>query len=261
MNGRLENRIKIEQNIQKKIADMPDYMQRFYYSIDSTTHNTKEVYINNVIRFLDAYGNGKEVSVADLKKATPFTIQKYMSDISYYTGADGEVRERSNASKANILSCLNSFFTFLNANQYIDRNPFATGVIKYPKAQEKEVVYLTPPEVRTVEKGIIDGVGTDRAKARQEKWKYRDFCLFWLPVINGIRVGALSEINVEDIDFADKSIRCIEKGDKVVRIYFDDKADIYLRLWLEKRKRLLGDARCNAKTFCNFVAAICPLRL
>ena len=245
MKGRLENKVKTEQKIMNKLAGAQNYLERYYYSINLKTHKTKERYIENVLRFLNAYGNGSTVTIEMLNKVDSFVIQKYISDISYYY-KNGKLTELSDSAKACNLSCLSTFFKFLATNGYIDRNPFDGGSIDRPKPQEKEVIYLNIDEVKKVEKAIIDGVGSSRAIARQQNWKYRDFCLFWLPVVNGIRVGALSEINVEDIDFNDRSIVVVEKGNRITRIYFDEKSSLYLRLWLEQRRRILGDKKCDA---------------
>lgn len=245
MNGRLEHRLKIEKMLSDKISEMPRYMQRYYYYINSNTHNTKERYIEHAIRFLNYYGNGEFVKEDELKNIDSFVIQKYISDISYYNKR-GEIKELSDTTKANICSYLSSFFTFLCGNGYIASNPLNNGSIKRPKPQETDVIYLSPEEVRKVEKSILDGVGTPRSIARKKKWRYRDFCLFWLPVTNGIRVGALSEINVDDIDFKDMSIRGIEKGNKPVKIHLNEKAIMYLRLWMEERDRILDGDKIDA---------------
>lgn len=240
MNGRLENKIKSEQKINRMLETTPEYVKRYCYSIGLKTHKTKETYLEQVLRFLNKLGNGKEVTLDMLNKVDSFTIQKYISDISYYE-KNNQICELSNATKATNLSSISSFFRFLAVNGYIDKNPFDGGAIERPKPQEKEVVYLDVDEVKRVEKTILDGAGSSRSVARQQDWKYRDFCLFWLPVTNGIRVGALSEINMSDIDFNDMSVSVVEKGNKPVRIYFNDKAAMYLHLWIEQRKRYLGD--------------------
>lgn len=250
MKGRLESKMKTERYIQNRLQNAPDYMHKFYYSINVKTHNTKKKYIDHVLRFLEYYGKGKEVSVDQLNEIDAYEIQKYISSISYYERG-GDVCELSESTKANALSSLSAFFKFLSTNRYIERTPFENGAIDRPRPQEKEVIYLNKEEVRKVEKTILNGVGNDRAVARQEKWKYRDFCLFWLPAASGIRVGALSEINVEDINLQDKSISVIEKGNNPVRIYFDDKTALYLRLWMETRKRILDGKECDALFISN----------
>ena len=238
MSGRLENKIKTEQKITEKISTMPEYMKRYYFSIGMKTHNTKERYIEDIIRFLNYYGDEKTVTLEMLDKVDPYTIQKYISDISYYY-KKGKLTELSASAKACNLSCLSSFFRFLKANNYIKNNPFDGGTIDRPKPQEKEIIYLNKDEVLNVEKAILDGVGSKRSVSRQRDWKYRDFCLFWLPIINGIRVGALSEIDVDDIVFNDRSFSVIEKGNVATRIYYDEKDALYLKLWIEQRKELM----------------------
>lgn len=244
MEGRLENKIKVENYIESKIADMPEYIIRFYYSINSKTHNTKERYIVNVIRFLKDYGNGNVPSLEEVNRVSAFDIQKYISKIKYYDKGD-EVAELSDAAINCNLSSLSVFFRFLYSNGMIRKNPFDVGIDR-PRVQEKDVIYLNAEEVRKVKKAILNGVGNELSVTKQQNWKYRDFCLFWFPVVNGIRVGALSEINVQDIDFNDRSVSVVEKGNRRVRIYFDEEAAMYLRMWMEKRARLLGDTKCDA---------------
>lgn len=250
MEGRLENKIRTEQKLNEKVAALPEYIQRFYFSLGMKTYKTKQRYIENTIRFLNAYGNERPVSLEMLNKVDAFVIQKYISDISYYY-KNGKLKELSAAAKACNLSCLSAFFKFLKVNNYIDKNPFDGGTIDRPKPQEKEVVFLTADEVRTVKKAVLDGVGTKRSVSRQKNWKYRDLCLFWLPVVNGIRVSALSEINVDDIDFNDMSISVIEKGNRPTRIYFDEEAALYLKLWIEQRKDILSGTETDALFISN----------
>lgn len=250
MKGRLERKMEIEKEIQSRIADMPEYMTRYYYSIMTQTPLTKKRYIFNVIRFLSVIGAGKPVTLKQLNAIDAFAIQKYISDISYFE-KKGETRELSETTKANIYSCLSAFFSFLAANNMIENNPFTNGAIKRPKPRETEVVFLTADEVKAVEKTIINGAGTSRMVSRQKNWKYRDFLLFWLPVVNGIRVGALSEINVDDIDFKDRSIRVVEKGNKPMKIYFDEKTEFYMHLWLGARDRILAGKKCDALFISN----------
>lgn len=238
MSGKLEHKIKIEKKILLKLSEMPDYLSKYYYYNNIKSPDTKKKYLDNVIRFLTHVGNGKILDQDKLTSINAFTIQRYISDINFYE-KNGEIKELSESTKALILSSLSVFFHFLKVYGYISEDPFELGVIDRPKPQEKDVIYLTPQEVRKVEKAILDGIESRTTSSQKDTWRYRDLCLFWLPVINGIRVGALSQINIEDIDFNERYISVIEKGNRPVKIYYEAKAATYLRIWVDERKKLL----------------------
>ena len=249
MQGRLENKIKTERSIQEKLVNAPEYMKRFYHSIIIKSHTTKLRYINNVERFLFHVYN-KYPSEKELKNIDSYKIQVYMSEILYYE-RDGEVHEINGNTQCNIYSALSSFFSFLFRSGYIDISPFDNKMIERPKAKENEVVYLTPAEVRKFEATIINGVGNQLSIAKQKDWKYRDLLLFRIPIINGLRVTALSEINIEDLDLDHNRIHVTEKGDITKWVDFDYKTAAYLAMWLVQREKLLGDSKCNALFISN----------
>jgi site-specific recombinase XerD len=120
----------------------------------------------------------------------------------------------------------------MKANEYIEKSPFDNRRIERPRQKVNDVVFLTPEEVGAVEQSILERPNTD-------KWKWRDMLLFRIPVVNGLRVTALSEINVDDINFADHSITVVEKGDVRKAVYVDDQTMKYLRYWYSQRKQIL----------------------
>lgn len=250
MQGRIENKVKLENSIQTKLSDMPEYMKRYYYAINIKSHTTKNRYISNVSRFF-LHVFGEYPSIDKVKKIDEFTIQTYMSEIMYFNKDDDEVHELKESTQCIIYSSLSSFFAYLARTKQIDENPFANGLIDRPKISENEIVYLTPAEVRKCEATIIDGVGNKTSVSKQKDWKYRDMLLFRIPVVNGLRVTALSEINIEDIDLNKNRIKVVEKGNVTKYVDFDYKTANYLTLWLAKREELLGDAKCNALFISN----------
>ena len=244
MRGRLEHRIKTEGFLQEKISDMPEYIKRFYFSINQKSHTTKRVYINNVIRFLQHKYKGKMPTIDELKSIESYDIQIYMSEIEYYD-KNGETCELKEATQNTIYSSLSTFFAFLNRSYNIGNNPFANQMIERPTIPDKAIVYLTPEEVRTFENQILNGVGNARSIGKQKKWKYRDLLLFRLPVVNGLRCTALDEINIDDIDMVNRKIMVTEKRNITKTVDFDAKTANYLNIWLKDREELLGE---DAKT-------------
>ena len=236
MRGRLEHKMKMESDILEKISEMPDYIQKYYYSMRQKSHTTKKMYMNNLIRFLyHKYGNLP--SLEEVKKIDSYDIQMYLSEIEYFD-KDGQVQGLKEASQAAICSALSAFFAFFSRT-YGTVSPFADKAIERPTIPEKPVVFLTPEEVRTVEAQILNGVGNQISISKQEDWKYRDLLLFRIPIVNGIRVTALCEINVEDIDLPNRKIMVTEKRNITKSVGFDVKTANYLAIWLRQRRNLL----------------------
>lgn len=246
MRGRIEHKLKKEKNIQEKIAEMPDYIKKFFYSLNQKSHTTKEVYINNVIRFLrNKYGE-QFPTIEELRAIESYDIQKYMTEIQYYT-RNNEICMLKEASQSPIYSSLCSFFSFLCRTYGFEGNPLGDQMIERPTIPEKPVVFLTPEEVKTIEHEILNGVGNARSVGKQRNWKYRDLLLFRIPVINGLRVTALCEINIDDIDFEKRKIMVTEKRNITKTVDFDAKTATYMSIWLKDRKELLGSSLENEK--------------
>ena len=233
MTGRLENRIKTENRIKANLEDAPAFVRDFYYSLNDRTHKTKLVYINNVLRFL-RYMYGEDISDLEedaVDEISSSDIERFVEDIGIIDTGEKR-REMSSDAKAQILSSLSMFFGFMAATRRISENPFENKRIRRPRKKEKDVVFLTPEEVKSVEQSIL-------ARSNRDQWKWRDLLLFRIPVINGLRVTALSEINVDDIDFANGTIRVVEKGNVHKDVYVDQQTMKYIRYWLSERREIL----------------------
>ena len=236
MRGRIEDKIKNERKIQLKIKDMPEFIISYYYYIGEKTYMTKKTYLNNVIRFLEWFGHGdlNNIKEEDFNKITPVVIQQYIMNIQFID----DNKELGDDAKANIYSCINSFMTFLKFNDRIKDNPFDGKRIQRPKTHENDITYLEPEEWQKIKNNILDGTGSDRAKAKQRMWIFRDLLLFQIPIVTGVRVTALSQISLEDINFATKTINVVDKArDK--KLYLDDNTMDMIEVWLRDRSKLL----------------------
>lgn len=233
MKGRTEDKYIAEKKIQHKIRNMPQYMHKYYYSLNEKTHMTKTRYINNVIRFLNYLGSSAEISVEELNNIESFDIQRYVMDIQFLD----EGKELQSDGKALIYSSLNSFFTFLKKQRLIDNNPFDDG-IERPKAKDNDIIFLEPEEWAIVKNNIMNGVGTDRAKAKQKRWMYRDLLLFQIAIITGVRITALTEISFDDINFDEYTIDVIDKA-REKTLFLDEETFGLLLVWIENRKYLM----------------------
>ena len=235
MRGRTEDKYTTEKRIQEKIKTLPNYMSKYYYSLNEKTHMTKMRYINNVIRYLTYLNPSCNVPISTLDSIESFDIQKYIMDIQFLD--DG--KELQASGKSLIYSSLNSFFSFLKKQRLINNNPFSEG-IERPKTKENDIIFLEPDEWAIVKNNIMTGVGSERSKAKQKKWMYRDLLLFQIPIITGVRITALTEISFDDIDFKNHTIHVIDKA-REKTLFLDDGTFGLLLVWIENRKELMKE--------------------
>jgi integrase/recombinase XerC len=122
-------------------------------------------------------------------------------------------------------------------DDYLDINPMTKT--KRPKVRtQKPIVFLEQHEIND----ILD-------KIRQEskpQFVNRDIALITLGVVTGLRVGALTQVNVGDIDFKENTIHVIEKGGKERYLKFGTNARNALSAWLIDRTTYFGDAETDA---------------
>ena len=123
-------------------------------------------------------------------------------------------------------SGLNTFFNFLVLDDYIEHSPMVKT--KRPKMKRQtDVVYLTQDEIAI----IMNKIENDSHK----KMINRDKALVSLGISTGLRVAAIVNIDISDIDFEHKLIHVYEKGNKERQIPFGDNLKNILAAWLLDR--------------------------
>ena len=231
MNGRIEKEIEAKAKMEKKLSKLPNIFTAFYNWMDARdkTYTTMNNYINHVVDFMKFYTKG-EPDEDFYSNVTDEDIESYMTYIKRKSarGKDTEVGDDIRAAR---WSSLNTFYKFLMQKKYIKENPMAQT--ERPKIRtQHSVTYMTPKEIQSVFNRIeMEG---------RPMTKNRDRCIIALGLGTGLRVSAIVNINVEDIDFKTNNIRVIEKGRKVREISFSNHLRKSLLVWLNDRARFFG---------------------
>lgn len=203
MTGRQEHNIKIEERISRLLKGASQIIIDYSYNFGNKTEKTKEAYITYILKFAEFF---KEKNLIELKKGD---INRYMDSIKYRE--DGT--EKSASFRNANLAAVRDFYQFLVDEERIENNPCAN--IKPPRdLSEKEVIAMTPDDIKKVIDNIENGVGTANRISRTREWKSRDLAIVMLGCTTGLRCSAITEINIEDIDFDNNIIKVIEKGNK-----------------------------------------------
>lgn len=232
MEGRLEKETVFYKSVEQKLAGLPPVINEYYVSLRANrmSYTSIKVYINNVLHFVN-YINKKENSF--YKDVTITDIERYF--ISLETKNNGQ-RMGDDALQQR-WSALNNFFSFLQKRGYISSNP--VDAVSRPKNNvEHKVTYLTQEEMGKLFKAIDRNPSNIMAA--------RDAAVIKLGLSTGLRVSALVNINVGDIDFNNNVIHVIEKRQKVRSINIGENVKKMLQEWISVRSEAFGDVDTQA---------------
>ena len=238
-NGRLEKEIQELNKVRSKLKGLPKVIKDYYYYLEGAdrSYTTIKTYINYVENFMN-YCTSNKYDENFYKQITPSTVNEYMSSIRYKTDNHGELVKIGNGIRATRWSGLNTFFIYLKSNGLIDTNPMEQTFRPPTQKQDKNVVFLTEKEV----KQCIDVI----PELCAEKFVNRDICIISLGVSIGLRVSAITQINVEDIDFEANTIKVVEKGNKYRVMHFGENLKQKLIAWLNDRNKYFSEISTDA---------------
>lgn len=236
MNGRLEKEMKIEQQIMRKLQGMPHIFTDYYYALigSGKSYATAQAYLNHVIQFVQ-FTFGNKIDEDFYTKVTATHINKYITSLRTKT-VRGKTVRTSDSHRTSQWSSLNSFFQFLVPN-YIAANPVANT--NRPKMKDNpQVTFLTSEEINKV----LDSV----AQKANNRMVNRDLCLFKIGFATGLRISAIVQINIEDLDLSHNQIKVVEKGDRDNYIIIGENVKSQIVMWLEDRKKFFGGVNSSA---------------
>ena len=139
-------------------------------------------------------------------------------NIRSYLSAYADRTKCSKSNLDNIRRILSSFFTWLEEESYILKNP----VRRIHKIKVDKTVKETYSD-------------ESMERMRDECHCLRDLAIIDLLASSGMRVGELVRLNREDIDFDNRECIVFGKGSKERPVYFDARTKIHLKNYLDSR--------------------------
>lgn len=241
MNGRLEKEMKFYGAIEEKLKILPSVFNDYYISMRANrkSYTTINVYINNILHFINFLGDN--ISEDFYKHITASDIERYMISL--------ETRETKNGIQRmgdDILQCrwssLNNFFDWLMKRNYISINPMST--VDRPKNNtQHKVIYLTKVEINRLYRAIECNPN--------EVESIRDETLIKVALATALRISALLNLNIDDIDFDNNVINVIEKRQKVRSIQIGNNLQELLKNWIKIRNEVYANTETNALFLSN----------
>ena len=144
-------------------------------------------------------------------EVTPVLVNDFLSFVSTMQTYKPKTFHR-------IISTLSSFYRFLYSQGVVTANPL-TGIDR-PRIKQQEVKYLKHNQVLR----LIDSIEDTRDKL-----------IVRTIYATGVRVSELCNINIEDIDFDEHTIRIRGKGDKIRTVFVDDDTLVELGKFIGNR--------------------------
>ena len=200
-----------------KNDDMPrvlaDYLS-YMTVVKGKSINTVNQYFYDLKNFLN-YFNCKfnELDFSTTKLNSDFDVNLLkkitLSDLYDYTAYLYNNHSSNDNYIARKVSCIKSFFGYLTVKSGIlQSNP--AEHLERPKIKQRLPKYLTLDESISFLKAI-DG-----------PYKERDFAMFVIFLTCGLRVSELTGINLKDINYSQKSLRVVGKGNKERHVFLND---------------------------------------
>lgn len=147
----------------------------------------------------------------NVRKITTEEIREYLSDYQ-------KINNCSNVTIDNVRRNISSFFSWLEEEDYILKSPM------------KRIHKI---KTKTVVKNTISDEGIE--KLRDHCRERRDLAIIDLLYSTGMRVGELVNLNIDDVDLEGRECVVYGKGGKERRVYFDAKAKVHLKEYIENR--------------------------
>ena len=214
----------------------PDYLNSFLdymITIQNKSPNTVKEYNYDLATFLKfikihfKLTNETELENITYKDITISTIEKIQLDdlhafLSYLTT---NFKSKA-ATRSRKVSSLRVFFNYLSMKKIIKINPAQN--LETPKLDRRLPKYLSLEESKKL---------LNISKDEQNRNNKRDYAITTLFLNCGMRLAELIGININDINFDEKKLNVIGKGNKERTIYLNDSCINALKDYLKFRPK------------------------
>lgn len=195
-----------EQTEEKKTIPNTEYLSMFLDAkhIEGCSERTLQYYRVTIGRML-------QVETKTVRKISTEDMRRYLADYQ-------KINNCSKVTVDNVRRNISSFFSWLEEENYILKSPMRRIHKIKTNQQVKEVI--SDEEIE---------------KLRDHCVCKRDLAMIDLLYSTGMRVGELVNLNISDVDFDLRECVVFGKGGKERRVYFDAKAKLHLKEYLQCR--------------------------
>lgn len=195
-----------ESEAEKADISNEEYLKLFLDAkrIEGCSERTIDYYSKTVMHLITTIST-------PVRKITTEQMREYLAEYQ-------KINNCTNVTVDNVRRNISSFFSWLEEEDYILKSPM------------KRIHKI---KTKTVVKTVISDEAIERL--RDFCCESRDLAIIDLLYSTGMRVGELVNLNIEDIDLEKRECIVYGKGDKERRVYFDAKAKVHLKQYIESR--------------------------
>jgi integrase/recombinase XerD len=195
-----------ENKLEKSDISNSDFLQMFLDAkrVEGCSDRTIDYYKSTIEHLISTVDRS-------VRKISAEEIREYLASYQKRNNC-------TNVTVDNIRRNISSFFSWLEEEDYVLKSPM------------KRIHKI---KTKTVVKNVISDEAIE--KLRDNCRGRRDLAIIDLLYSTGIRVGELVNLNINDIDLEGRECIVYGKGDKERRVYFDAKAKVHLKDYLDSR--------------------------
>ncbi len=194
--------------------------------------------LNSFLEYLQIEKNYSKYTVdcyeKDIGIFMSFMQEEQIQNLQSVTYADARLfltrlyeKQYSKRSMSRKISCLRTFYRYLNREELVEDNPFA--LVTLPKKEERNPRFLYEEEI--VKLFQMNDLTTSLGQRNQS--------LLELLYATGIRVSECASIKLSDIDFSLQTLLVYGKGKKQRYVPFGCYAKDALRVYIDNGRKLL----------------------
>ena len=232
------------------LEGFPDYVFMYFNYCDGTLDRSTRTmigYAYDIRTFYDflidvnpLLHKYSDINYDVLNKLTPVDLQEYMSYVKSYS-KNGKQTQNIATSRARKLSCLRSFFHYLFTYGGLNNNP--AKLIDSPRIHQKKKPRLDESEVNDLIDNVTncDGI-TPKQEAYCKRSTCRDTAIILLFLYSGIRVSEMVNLDLDDVDDKNDTIKVIRKGGDEDIVYIPKHVIRAINHYIKFERRPFDDA-------------------
>lgn len=199
---------------------MKDVLNKFVIYLKDEKNYSDYTITNYSIDIEEFYAFLKKENITRLQDVDYKVLRKYLN---YMTE-----NKYSNKTISRKLSSLRTFFKYLVKKEIINDNPMI--LISNPKEEKKLPKYLNYGEIEK----ILE------IPNKETTLGLRNACILEILYSTGIRVSELVNLKIRDIDFYNKKIRVLGKGNKERIVLFGNRCENLLERYIKESRAVLN---------------------
>ena len=224
------------------LKDFPIYINDYWYNltlVKGKSERTAEGYLIDIrtfiryLKFIEMTDDNIEFSKIDISEFRVSLLEDVtLHKIYEYIYFLRDERGNNDKTIARKVSSLKSLFKYLTKQVGLLKND-PTQNLELPSLKKALPKYLTLEESQTLLEQAADSPINSP----------RDFCIVTLFLNCGMRLSELVGMNITDINFNEKKVRILGKGNKERMVYLNDACINALKEYLDSRENSVTDPK------------------